>query len=149
MDSLVDLLDPQQTPRQGVAEHRILDCVGYFHEPRNYRFGFLCTLKSFDAGCAQLFSVNNIMRMTDPDVTNTPRPDLGDTFHLAKDLSSCLLAPHEAGWLHKNTSSHRVLVFSPSRDTVHRYVGSAVLDQGLRSLRPGYEERLFHASIHP
>ncbi|KAF2812458.1 kinase-like protein [Mytilinidion resinicola] len=139
MDSLVNLLDPLQTPRQGVTKDRVLDCVGYFHEPRNYRFGFIYILNPL-GGCdaassAQLCSVNNIMRMTDPYVTDTIRPDLGDIFHLAKDLSSCLLALHDAGWLHKNISSHYVLAFSPSLDTVHQHIASAVLT-GFNDSRP-------------
>lgn len=138
MDALVNLLDPQQTPRQGVAKDRVLDCVGYFHEPRNFRFGFLYLLKpngSLNTANAQLYSLNNVIRMTDPDVTEAMRPDLGDIFHLAKDLASCLHALHDAGWLHKNISSHHVLTFSPSTDTVYQYVASAVL-AGFNDSRP-------------
>jgi hypothetical protein len=112
--------------------------VGYFHEPYNYRFGFVYTLKlpgHFDADKAQLYSVNSIIILTDPDVTDAIRPELGDVFHLAKELSSCLLALHEAGWFHKNMSSHHLVVFSPSWDTAHEHVRSAVL-AGFGNSRP-------------
>jgi len=74
--------------------------------------------------------------MTDP--TENPesiRPDLGAIFQLAKDLASCLLAFHIAGWFHKNISSHSVLVFAPTAESVHEHVASAVL-AGFNDSRP-------------
>ncbi|CAG8977221.1 hypothetical protein HYALB_00007917 [Hymenoscyphus albidus] len=75
----------------------------------------------------RLYSMNNIIRLTDPDVTDTVRPDLGEIFLLAKDLSSCLLVLHDAGWFHRNISSHHVIVFSPSTEEVYQHIASAVL----------------------
>ncbi|OCK74720.1 hypothetical protein K432DRAFT_386647 [Lepidopterella palustris CBS 459.81] len=139
MDKLVNLLDPQETPRNGVAKHRILDCVGYFHEPHNFRFGFLYLLKPSSTvertANSQLYSVNNIIRMTTPDLENTTRPVLGDIFCLAKDLASCLHALHDAGWFHKNISSHHLLVFCPSPEEAYRHISSAVL-VGFNDSRP-------------
>lgn len=138
MDALVNLLDPKVTPRHGVTNDRVLACLGYFHEPRNYRFGFLYSLDPLTPLNAGLFSINNIIRMTDPDepdLVNTMRPNLGDIFHLAKDLSACLYAFHNAGWFHKTLSSHHLLVFSPSPEYVHKYVATAVL-AGFNDSRP-------------
>ncbi|CAG8950089.1 hypothetical protein HYFRA_00008323 [Hymenoscyphus fraxineus] len=131
MDALVNLLDPKMTSRPGVAKERLLDCLGYFHEPHNYRFGFIYPLDRLNAcnttSNHRLYSMNTIIRLTDPDVTDTVRPDLGEIFLLAKDLSSCLLVLHDARWFHKNISSHHVIVFSPSTEEVHQHIASAVL----------------------
>lgn len=139
MDALAGLLDPEVTPRQGVVKDCVLDCVGYFHQQEFYRFGFVYVLPPPEAGLnpnsVDLFSLNNIIRMTDPDNSDIERPHLGDVFSLAQSLASCLLALHEVSWLHKNLSSHHVLVFSPSVREVHRHVASAVL-AGFNDSRP-------------
>ncbi|OSS53222.1 hypothetical protein B5807_01851 [Epicoccum nigrum] len=140
MDTLVNLLDPEVTPREGVNKERVLNCVGYFHQQHNHRFGFVYPLDSLgtvgDAMSMRLYSCNNVIRMTMPDTsTQSMRPDLGDIFQLAKDLASCLLAFHIAGWFHKNISSHSVLVFAPTAESVHKHVASAVL-AGFNDSRP-------------
>ena len=139
MDALAGLLDPEVTPRQGVVKDCVLDCVGYFHQPDFYRFGFVYVLPPPKAGLnpdsVDLFSLNNIIRITDPDNSDVERPYLGDVFCLAQSLASCLLALHEVSWLHKNLSSHHVLVFAPSIREVHRHVASAVL-AGFNDSRP-------------
>lgn len=131
MDALAELLDPEVTPRHGVVKDCVLDCVGYFHQREFYRFGFVYVLPPPEAGLSpssiDLFSLNNIIRMTDPENSDIERPHLGDVFSLAQSLASCLLALHEVSWLHKNLSSHHVLVFAPSVREVHRHVASAVL----------------------
>lgn len=148
MDDLTNLLDVEVTPRVGAAEYRILNCLGYFHETRNFRFGFLYALR--DPKAIHLFSLNNVLRLTaalendndgdgllpgDDSPPPPMLPDLGDIFLLAKDLSSCLLAVHQAGWLHKNLSSHHVLVFTPDQASVSQHVASAVLS-GFNDSRP-------------
>ena len=138
MDALVNLLDPNVTLREGVAKQRVLACCGYFHEPHNYRFGFVYNLFPLTSINFGLFSVNNVIRMTDPDepeLVDTIRPNLGDIFTLAKDLSLCLHVFHNAGWVHKNISSHHLLIFSPSPQVVHEHVVSAVL-AGFNDSRP-------------
>lgn len=139
MDALAGLLDPEATPRQGVVKDRVLDCVGYFHQQNFYRFGFVYLLPppktDLNPSSVDLFSLNNVIRMTDPDKSNAERPHLGDVFRLAQSLASCLLALHEVGWLHKNLSSHHVLIFSPSAEEVHQHVSSAVL-AGFNDSRP-------------
>lgn len=138
MDALVNLLDPNVSPMEGIARERVLACCGYFHEPRNCRFGFVYSLNPPTAMNVDLFSMNNVIRMTDPDVpelADTVRPNLGDLFTLAKDLSSCLRVFHKAGWVHKNISSHHLLIFSSSPELVHEHVASAVL-AGFNDSRP-------------
>lgn len=139
MDALAGLLDPEATPRQGVVKDRVLDCVGYFHQQNFYRFGFVYLLPhpktDLNRSSVDLFSLNNVIRMTDPEKSDAERPHLGDVFCLAQSLASCLLALHEVGWLHKNLSSHHVLIFSPSAEEVHQHVSSAVL-AGFNDSRP-------------
>ena len=164
MDDLTNLLDVEVTPRVGAAKYRILNCLGYFHEARNFRFGFLYALRDAPMDEAvHLFSLNNVLRLTavpepkpdndsplldddsptpdddsllpDDDSPPPALPDLGDIFLLAKELASCLLAVHQAGWLHKNLSSHHVLVFAPDQASVGQYVASAVLS-GFNDSRP-------------
>lgn len=133
MDDLVNLLDPDVTPRQGAVMNKELDCVGYIHEPRKYRFGFLYKLRGHGIPEPSLandyYSLNNVLRITDPEdgLPNAQRPNLGDIFTLAKDISSCILALHQAGWLHKSISSHQILVFTQSADTAHNHLSTAVL----------------------
>lgn len=158
MDDLTNLLDPNVTPRQGVSEYRVLNSIGYFHEKSNHRFGFVYDISSTAASCAptlvKLFSLNNVLRLTDLEIEGTIRPALGDIFLLAKDLASCLSAFHQAGWLHKKLSSHQVLVLSPSKESVSKYVRSAVLagfddsrpEASSASLGPNQEFRLYR---HP
>lgn len=139
MDSLANLLDPNETPRQGVVEHRLLNCLGYFHETLNHRFGFVYAIPELrpehSLSTVQLYSLNNVIRMTNPDVEDATRPDLGDIFLLAKDLVATLYALHEVGWFHKNISSHHILIFSPSQKEAYKYVAVSVLT-GFNDSRP-------------
>lgn len=143
MDSLADLLDPDVTPRLGVTRYRILNCLRYFHDPDFYRFGFVYALPEnvSHQGEVMTYSLNNVIRMTAESgaaagaSSSGLMPDLGDVFLLAKDLAACLLAVHQVGWLHKNLSSHYVLVFSPSLDAAGQRIASAVLT-GFNDSRP-------------
>ncbi|KAF1833920.1 kinase-like protein, partial [Decorospora gaudefroyi] len=136
MDALVNLLDPEETPRVGVTRTRILDCVGYFHEERKCRFGFVYPLKrkdGIDNSKLKLFSLNDVIGMTYDEETR--HPNLGDIFLLAKELAACIHALHKVGWLHKKISSHHILMFSPTEDDVHEHVAAAVL-AGFDDSRP-------------
>jgi serine/threonine protein kinase len=143
MDGLVNLLDDKVTPRPGRAAVRIPRCLGYFHEQLQHRFGFLYSLPAHLSGQddAHLFSLHRIISLTTEARTDgkvePPRPDLGDVFDLAKDLASCIMTVHEAGWLHKNITSHQVLVFSSAGNWgVHRHVASSAVLSGFNDSRP-------------
>src|SRR6266536_122532 len=96
MDALANLLDPHETPRQGVVKHRLLDCLCYFHEKLNHRFGFVYAIPQLHpdrhSNRPQLYSLNNVIRMTGADIEGAIRPDLGDIFLLAKELAATLYA---------------------------------------------------------
>ncbi|KAK0646795.1 kinase-like domain-containing protein [Cercophora newfieldiana] len=141
MDNLTNLLDPDVTPRLGVASYRIPSCLGYFHNPSHFRFGFVYALPDSVVGNqneSKVYSLNNIIRMANESIAAglpAPMPDLGDVFFLAKDLATCLLDVHQAGWLHKNLSSHHVLIFSPDPDSASQCIASSVLT-GFNDSRP-------------
>jgi serine/threonine protein kinase len=139
MNALTNLLDPNVTPREGAVLTRVVSCCGFFHEQRNFRFGFLYPLTAFTSVAdAMMYSLNNVIRMTDPQkslLESPVRPDLGSIFTLAAGLAACLHALHIAGWLHKSISSHHLLVFAPSPSLVHEHVASAVL-AGFHNSRP-------------
>lgn len=143
MEALTNLLDPDVTPREGAVHTRVVSCCGFFHEPNNFRFGFLYPLKAFTTiADPKMFSLNNVIRMTNPEesILESPlRPDLGSIFTLAAGFASCLHALHIAGWLHKSISSHHLLVFAPSPSLVHEHVASAVL-AGFHNSRPEVSE---------
>lgn len=131
MEALAKFLDPHETLRQGVLKHRVLDCWGYFHDKQKWRFGFVYTVPDPNSQqswtSASLLSLNNVIRMTSEEVEGSVRPALGDIFLLAKDMAAALYALHEVGWIHKNISSHNILVFPTTLDEAYKYVASAVL----------------------
>jgi serine/threonine protein kinase len=131
MDARVALFDPQITPRLGACKQRLLDCIGYFHEPKRFRFGFVYDLKDYCTSETHLYSLNTYLRITDeeidPEQNIIPRPSLGDRFKLAKWLGDCLWNLHDAGWIHKNISSHQILVFARSETEIYEQLNSAIL----------------------
>ncbi|KAL7762872.1 hypothetical protein ACKLNR_006230 [Fusarium oxysporum f. sp. zingiberi] len=137
MDDLVNLLDPRVTPRLGTAQHRIPNCLGYFHEPHNYRFGFVYTIEAQGmSNNHRLISLNSFLQvMTEQNNGDHEQTDLGDYFLLAKELAACLFAVHQVGWLHKNLSSHHILVFCPDIASASRHIKFAFLT-GFNDSRP-------------
>ncbi|KAF5699741.1 serine threonine kinase [Fusarium globosum] len=137
MDDLVNLLDPKVTPRLGTAQHRIPNCLGYFHEPHNYRFGFVYTIEAqrmSDDHC--LVSLNSFLEvLSEHNDGGYGHTDLGDYFVLAKELAACLFAVHQVGWLHKNLSSHHILFFCPDLASASRHIKFAFLT-GFNDSRP-------------
>ncbi len=158
MDALANLLDTSETPRQGVVKHRLLNCLGYFHETLNYRFGFIYSIPETPSVASlsntNIYSLNNVIRMTSADIENAIRPDLGDIFLLAKELATTLSDLHQVGWIHKNISSHQILIFSSSEEEVYKGVATSVLT-GFNDSRPealgitlGPNDEFFHYQ-HP
>ncbi|KAI8721440.1 Serine/threonine protein kinase [Fusarium sp. LHS14.1] len=136
MDDLANLLDTNVTPRAGVVQHRVPNCLGYFHEPHHFRFGFVYAVPGHvSANRPQLLSLNGFLDLMRQQEEEVEQPDLGDEFLLAKDLASCLLAVHQAGWLHKNLSSHHILIFCQDQKSAGRHLKFAVLS-GFNDSRP-------------
>jgi serine/threonine protein kinase len=139
MDALASLLDIEETPRQGVVKHRLLHCLGYFHETHNHRFGFVYAIPElpFTHSLTDIhfYSLNNVIRVTNADAEDVIRPDLGDVFLLAKELVATVSELHQVGWVHKNISSHHILVFSSSQKEAYRGIAASVLT-GFNESRP-------------
>ena len=133
MENLARFLNPNETTRSGILKDRILECLGYFHDSKRWKFGFAYLIPPDSNGAAlNVFALENIIRA---DQRNTTRPDLGEVFRLGQVLVGTVDALHEVGWLHKSISSHNILIQSNSKDAACRKIGSAVL-AGLSQSRP-------------
>ncbi|KAF1999572.1 kinase-like protein [Amniculicola lignicola CBS 123094] len=130
MDALVNLLDPEETPRPALPHaNRVLECVGYFHERNNHKFGFLFPLTTERPESCRIYSVHQYIAITDLDLEDDhiKRPDLGHQFQLATGLAFCLWSFHIAGWVHKNISSHQVICLAQSVADIHFTFGASAL----------------------
>jgi hypothetical protein len=110
----------KRTPQTEVLQKRLLDCLGFLHDDKNKRFGFVYSLGpeamqhslSFPALITlhqYIYATSNYASPSTAD--QFKRPFLGDIFLLAKALASTLFNLHEVGWLHKAISSHNILLF--------------------------------------
>jgi serine/threonine protein kinase len=129
-EALAKLLNPEETPREGILKHRILDCLGYFHDASRWRLGFVYQIPSSDATALKnkspfLSSLNNIIRASNEE--DSPRPLLGDLFSLAHSITACVFALHNVGWLHKNISSHMLITFCNDPGMLVQQVSSSYL----------------------
>ena len=86
---------------------RILKCLGYCHDERHTRLGFVFVNPSSSVEYpASYFSLNQCLESQ----KNGP-PLLGDRFRLAKLLSAAIFEFHKASWVHKSFSSHNIMFF--------------------------------------
>jgi hypothetical protein len=98
----------EQLQKIEAAGLRVLECVGYFHDPSNLF-------------CGLVYRIPTSLSSHDPDVTTlrevltdrkTP-PILGQRFHLARRLASSVLEFHKSGWLQKELSSFNIAFICP------------------------------------
>lgn len=165
INSLVNLLDPHITELPETVRTRVPECRGYFFDENTKRFAFVYRLRSSIQDCLpSLLSIHDIIRLTSfdeidkavddkvqsgelnqDDFSNEvrsrckaagPPADLGDIFQLAYNLASCLLAVHRAGWLHKNISSHQLLVFATSPNAAYAQDTKHAILTGFNDSRP-------------
>jgi len=103
IDALVAML--KEKPR--TDSFRVFDCVGYFEDNSDTRFGLAFRLP------------NDYNRQRDPvplslfqAISTYPDniPYLGERFRLAYLLAESVHALHATGWLHKSISSHNILL---------------------------------------
>ena len=134
VEALAKLLNPEETPRLEDMKDKILECLGYFHDEENWKFGFVYahppTPQGFSLDSMRFYSLNDFIRSTDyndPATLALPHPLLGDIFRLVQGLVKATAALHEVGWLHKNISSHNVITFSSSKDLLHKALATSVL----------------------
>lgn len=91
--------------KHGLASLRVLDCLGWFHDTQECRFGFVFVIIESPVS---LFSL-----IPQKPQKGVLAPPLGLKFQLASMLAKCLHDIHAIGWLHKNISAHNI-IFSPS-----------------------------------
>ncbi|KAI4164619.1 MAG: hypothetical protein LQ342_001593 [Letrouitia transgressa] len=134
VEALAKFLSPEETPRSGIMKDKILECLGYFHDEENWKFGFVYAYppppQDFSLESIHFYSLNDFIRSTDYNDSATfalPHPLLGDIFRLVQGLVKATAALHEVGWLHKNISSHNVITFSSSKDLLHKALTTSVL----------------------
>ncbi|KAL9041395.1 MAG: hypothetical protein Q9214_004126 [Letrouitia sp. 1 TL-2023] len=98
LEAMAELL--QRAATEHPQRFRVLQCVGYFHDPAMLSCGLVYSLPALrgsnDLTVSTLRSVLIEKR--------TP-PFLGKRFHLAQTLAAALLEFHEVAWLHKSISS--------------------------------------------
>jgi hypothetical protein len=90
---------------------RILDCVGYFEDPKKSRCGILFEVPfglwntaSEKSELPQAITLREV-------ICSDARPTLADRFHLANTLATSMLEFHLRNWLHKDFNSHNVVFF--------------------------------------
>lgn len=89
-----------------VLDLRILDCLGYCHDEKQKRLGFVFTIPASAGDSRSYMTLHS--RITQ----NVKRPALlGDRFRLAQTLCKAMFGFHRARWFHKSFSSHNVLFF--------------------------------------
>ena len=82
----------------------IPQCLGYTADHQNYR---TCLIFKYPVGEGAGEPPETLHRL----LSSKGVPPLGDRFRLALNLATSLSALHTSGWLHKQLSSHNVLLF--------------------------------------
>ena len=90
-----------------VLDLRILDCLGYCHDQKQKRLGFVFTIPASAGDSRSYMTLHSWIRQY------VTRPALlGDRFRLAQTLCKAMFGFHLAKWFHKSFSSHNILFFS-------------------------------------
>ncbi|KAK2763148.1 hypothetical protein FQN54_009784 [Arachnomyces sp. PD_36] len=101
IESLAKLL---HQPKEQVF--RVLPCVGWKHLPRQSCIAFVFEVQPKPLGSP--VSLQRLLFDTDH------RPELGDKFRLALELSKCIAQMHMVQWLHKSFRSDNILLLPHS-----------------------------------
>jgi hypothetical protein len=89
-----------------VLDLRILDCLGYCHDEKQKRLGFVFTIPASAGDSRSYMTLHSWI------TRNVKRPALlGDRFRLAQTLCKAMFGFHRTRWFHKSFSSHNVLFF--------------------------------------
>jgi len=88
-----------------VLDLRILDCLGYCHDEKNMRLGFVFAMPLSTSQQRSYVHLNACFSLT-----SSP-PLLGDRFRLAQKLCTAVFEFHKAQWFHKSFSSYNILLF--------------------------------------
>jgi hypothetical protein len=108
IEGLVNMLRHEPKP----PGFRVLDCVGYFEDNSNPRFGLVFRFPQSPNQSSQQRAVTLYQGLLGP----LSVPYLGKRFHLALTLAKSLYELHACGWLHKCISSHNILFLEDNID---------------------------------
>ena len=87
---------------------RILDCLGYFHDPAKLSCGLVYKLPILPE-----LSKPKVVTLSEVLASQTNLPDLGKRILLAQHLAASILEFHKVGWLQREVSSFNIaFVFS-------------------------------------
>lgn len=150
LNCMARFLSAKKTPHDSILFPKlvVLDCLAFFHDQHQNRFGFIYALPQENTKQAPSFprhySLNQYIKDTSmPRFLDqrkcAPRPYLGKVFQLAKDLASSLHDLHEIGWLYKSISSHNILMFPAAPAEAFNHLSSSVLSGFVQS-RPEQTE---------
>ena len=95
-----------------------LQCSGYFHDPKECRFGLVFDFPYSRLGKGALLRPVTLRQVFDSPELRQQLPILGDRFKLAHILALSIAEFHKVGWLHKNISSSNVIFFLSSDDAL-------------------------------
>lgn len=77
-----------------------MNCLGYIHQPENYRFGFV-----FEALLEDYVPSSLLDWLTPPN----PKPSLTTRIQIARDVATSIWYLHATNWLHKGLRSENVV----------------------------------------
>ena len=113
-------------------EFRVLNCLGYFHDPAKLTCGLVYGL-----------STSNRRKSLDVSTLRTVLADhrgplLGSRFRLAQNLATAILEFHKVAWLHKSVSSLNIVFVYPKGSSWGKCVDRPYL-LGFSNSRPDGE----------
>jgi hypothetical protein len=114
-----------------LLELRILKCLGYCHDERNTRLGFIFVIPASAENTTSYLSLNMCLASQ-----KEPPPLLGDRFRLARTLSTAMFEFHKTFWVHKSFSSHTILFFPEPKSVDDETTETAVLSNQISILAP-------------
>jgi hypothetical protein len=103
IESLVKVL--QQTPRP--SGFRVLDCLGYFDDVFQSRFGFVYCRPEWASPLEPPVTLQQLLYSLSDD----KKPLLGERFQLARKIATSIHSFQSTDWVHKDVNSSNILFF--------------------------------------
>ncbi|KFY69602.1 hypothetical protein V496_00117 [Pseudogymnoascus sp. VKM F-4515 (FW-2607)] len=92
-----------------VLDLRLLDCLGYCHDDKKRRLGFVYAIPKSVGSRRSCLRLNALMK--EYNEHHLYPPSVGDRMQLAKLLCKAMFDFHRAEWFHKSFSSYNILLF--------------------------------------
>lgn len=106
LEAMAELL--QQAAANYPNGFRVLQCIGYFHDPAKLSCGLIYRLPtSTGLGDPNVSTLRTVL-------AEHSRPFLGNRFNLAQTLAAAVLEFHKVAWLHKGISSLNIAFIHPN-----------------------------------